>query len=183
VLVEIRAEDGGVVTTGEVGELWVRSKLNFAGYFGQPELTSEALADGWLRTRDLGYRDQDGYLYLVGRTYDMIIAGRYCEKIFPRPIEDTLTTHPQVRAAAVIGVPDPEFGEAAHAYVVLAGGATVSTDALADFLRTELLETWVPSTMEFVDSLPLTAIGKVNTRELKRKYAAEHGSATLGSPV
>jgi fatty-acyl-CoA synthase len=177
VRVEIRAEDGAVVRDGEVGELWVASALTFAGYLGQPELSAETLVDGWVRTHDLGYRDADGFLYLVGRTQDMIIAGQYCEKIFPRPIEDTLTTHPRVRAAAVIGVPDPVFGEAAHAYVVTTPGATVTGEELAELVGGELAAEWVPGTFEFVDALPLTAIGKVNTSALRARYAAEHRTA------
>jgi acyl-CoA synthetase (AMP-forming)/AMP-acid ligase II len=183
VRVEIRDESGSALRPGEVGELWVRSRLNFAGYWGQPELTAGTLVDGWVRTHDLGYRDEDGYLYLVGRNQDMIIAGQYCEKIYPRPIEDVLTGHPQVRAAAVIGVPEPEFGEAAHAYVVSTGGALVTADELAELVRGELAAEWVPTSFEFVDSLPLTAIGKVNTAALRRRYAEEHGGAVVGSPA
>jgi fatty-acyl-CoA synthase len=179
--VTVRAEDGSVLGSGEVGELWVKSTLNFAGYWGQPELTAETLVDGWVRTHDLGYRDTEGYLYIVGRNQDMIVAGEYCEKIYPRPIEDALAAHAQVRAAAVIGVPDNEFGESAHAYVVLAGGATVTETELAELVRTELNESWVPSSFEFVDSLPLTAIGKVNTGALRRRYAEEHGGAVVGT--
>lgn len=173
VLVEIRDEQGTALGPGQTGELWVSSRLNFAGYWGQPELTAQTVVDGWVRTHDLGFRDADGYLYIVGRNQDMIIAGRYSEKIYPRPIEDTLTTHPQVRAAAVIGVPEPAFGEAAHAYVVLTENATVTQDELTELVRDELAEEWVPASIEFVDSLPLTAIGKVNTGELRRRYAHE----------
>ena len=111
----------------------------------------------------------------------MIVVGRHCEKIYPRPIEDTLTGHPHVRAAAVIGVPEPEFGEAAHAYVVLTEGATVSPAELIALVRDELADEWVPATIEFVDSLPLTAIGKVNTGALRRRYAEDHGGAVVGS--
>lgn len=182
--VEIRDEAGTVLAPGETGELWVRSKLNFAGYLGQPELTADALVDGWVRTHDLGYRDEDGYLFLVGRNQDMIIAGEYCVKIYPRPIEDALSTHPQVRAAAVIGVPEPRFGEAAHAYVVLAEDATVTVDELIELINQELAKEWVPAGIEFVDSLPLTAIGKVNTSALRRRYAEEHGiAAAAGTTV
>lgn len=185
VRVQIRGDDGAVLGDGEVGELWVSSELNFAGYWGQPELTAQTLADGWVRTRDLGYRDAQGYLYLVGRADDMIIAGPSCGKIFPRPIEDTLAAHPQVRAAAVIPVPDPGFSQGAHAYVVRCGDATIAperlVEELADLVRTELADWWVPDSIEFVDSLPLTAIGKVNTSALRAKYAAEHGIAAAES--
>lgn len=183
VQVQIRADDDTVLGVGEVGELWASSKLNFAGYWGQPELTARTLVDGWVRTGDLGYRDADGYLYLVGRADDMIIAGRSCGKIFPRPIEEILTAHPQVRAAAVIGVPDTQFSQVAHAYVVRSDGATVTGDELAEMVGAELAAWWVPAAFEFVDSLPLTEIGKVNTSALRAKYAAEHGVGASESPA
>jgi len=183
VRVEVRDPEGNPLGTNEIGELWVASRLNFAGYWGQPELTGDTVVDGWLRTHDLGYRDAEDYLYLVGRNQDMIIAGQYCEKIYPRPIEDTLAAHPQVRAAAVIGVPEPTYGEAAHAYVVRIEGATVTPEELTALVLDELNEAWVPASIEFVDSLPLTAIGKVNTAELRRRYAEEHGIAVVGTPA
>lgn len=184
VRVEIRGETGNVLGTGEVGEVWVASRMNFAGYWGQPELTAEAIVDGWVRTRDLGYVDADGYLYLVGRAQDTIITGPGSRCIYPKPIEDALVTHPKVRAAAVIGVPDVEFGEAAHAFVVPAD-ATVTADELTELVRQELTATWVPRDIQFVDSLPLTGIGKVNTKALRARFAAEHGAASdpIGTSV
>lgn len=179
VRVEIRDEDGKALPLGEVGELWIASKLNFAGYWARPDLTDEAMVDGWLRTRDLGYQDQDGYLHLVGRTHDMIITGIGCDHIFPRPIEDVLTTHPQVRAAAVIGVPHPELGEAAHAYVVPTETATVTAEELTELVVSKLTKLWAPQGFEFVDELPRTSSGKVATQELKTRWAAEH--AALGT--
>jgi acyl-CoA synthetase (AMP-forming)/AMP-acid ligase II len=181
VRIEIRDDDGNVRKPGEVGELWVASKLNFAGYWGRPELTEETMVDGWLRTRDLCYADEDGYLHLVGRAQDLIITGIGCDHIFPRPIEDTLATHPQVRAAAVIGVPDPEVGEAAHAYVVPTENATVTAEELSTLVATKLGKLWAPRGFEFVDELPRTSSGKVSTKELKARWAAEHQAAVLGT--
>jgi fatty-acyl-CoA synthase len=176
--VEIRAEDGVTrLGTGEVGELWVRSDLNFAGYYRQPELTAWTLVDGWVRTRDLGYRDEDGYLYLVGRTQDLIITGRHSWKVWPRPIEDALAGHPAVRAAAVIGVPDQETVEAVHAYVVLAPEATVTPEELTARVRDELTELWAPRSFEFVDQLPINGTGKVDKNTLRERYAASHAAA------
>jgi len=180
VVVEIRGEDGvTVLGTGEIGELWVRSDLNFAGYYRQPELTARNLVDGWVRTRDLGYRDADGYLYLVGRTQDLIITGRKCWKVWPRPIEDALAAHPDVRAAAVIGVPDPEAVEAVHAYVVLAPEATVTAGELAARVRGELTELWAPRSIEFVDRLPINSTGKVDKNALRERYAAGHPAVAV----
>ena len=172
VRVEIRDEAGTPVGTGETGELWVSSRLNFAGYWGQPEKTAEALVDGWVRTRDLAYRDADGYLFLVGRASDMILAGVMSKCIYPRPIEDVLATHPHVLAAAVIGVPDEAHGEAVHAYVVREPDSAVTEDELVRLVHSHLNEIWVPRTIEFVESLPTTAIGKVNTRALRERYAS-----------
>ncbi|HET9142328.1 AMP-binding protein [Actinophytocola sp.] len=183
VQVEVRDEDGTPVRTGEVGELCVRSKLNFAGYWGKPELTERTLVDGWVRTGDLAYLDEGGYLHLVGRANDVIITGRGCDHIFPRPIEDALATHPGVRAAAVIGVPDEEVGEAAHAYVVRTENSTVTAEELTAVVAERLTRTWVPRTVEFVDDLPRTGSGKANLKELRAKWTAEHDAVPTGAPV
>jgi len=173
VQLQIRGEDGTVLPAGRTGELWVASKLNFAGYVARPEQTAETLVDGWVRTGDLGYVDDEGYIYLTGRASDVIITTYGSYHIFPRAIEDALTTHPQVRAAAVIGVPHPVHGEAAHAYVVLTDGATVPEQELADLVTGKLTWAWAPRSFDFVDDLPRTGSGKTNTRQLREKYAAE----------
>lgn len=178
VRVEVRDEHGDALPTGATGELWVRSRLSFVGYPGLPELTEEALVDGWVRTRDVAQLDEDGYLYLVGRTQDMIVTGLGQYHIFPRPIEDALVTHPAVRAAAVIGVPHETLGEAAHAYVVTAGEATVTEDELTEHVSARLKALWAPRSYEFVDDLPQTASGKADTKALKARWAAAHRAET-----
>jgi fatty-acyl-CoA synthase len=179
---QIRDEHGMVLGPGEVGELWVRSKLNFAGYLGQPELTAETLVDGWMRTRDLGYLDADGYLYIVGRAQDMIITGVGARKIFAGPIEDVLSRHPSVRAAAVIGVPDDALVEVVHAYVVPAVDADVDLDELRRAVTDELAEICAPRSVDIVDSLPLVGFGKVDKNALRERYAAEHPNLPVGTP-
>lgn len=175
VRLEIRGEDGvTVLPEGETGELWVASKLNFVGYVGRPDQTAATLVDGWVRTGDLGFVDADGYIHLTGRASDMIITTYGSHHIFPRAIEDALTTHPEVRAAAVIGVPHEELGEAAHAYVVLTDDATVTEEELFDLVRDKLTWVWAPKSFDVVDDLPRTDSGKTNTRRLREKYAAEH---------
>jgi acyl-CoA synthetase (AMP-forming)/AMP-acid ligase II len=175
VRLQIRGEDGRtVLPAGETGELWVASKLNFAGYVGRPGQTAETLVDGWVRTGDLGHVDDEGYIHLTGRASDMIITTYGSHHIFPRAIEDVLSTHPQVRAAAVIGVPHPELGEAAHAYVVPADGAAVTEEELTALVKEKLSWVWTPRSFDFVDDLPRTGSGKTNTRALREKYAAEH---------
>ncbi|MEV5964831.1 AMP-binding protein [Kribbella sp. NPDC051952] len=172
VRLEIRDDDGKVLDSGQTGEVWVRSKLTFAGYLGKPELTAETLVDGWLRTRDLGYLDDDGYLFLVDRVHDMILTRRRSWGVFCRPIEDVLASHPAVRTAAVIGVPDPVIGEAVHAFVVTR--TRVSAAELQQLVTTELNELWAPAVIDFVDELPLTRIAKVDKLALRKLYAELH---------
>ncbi|MFL6124995.1 AMP-binding protein [Actinophytocola sp.] len=175
VRLEIRGEDGEtVLPTGETGELWVASRLNFGGYVGNPEQTAKTLVDGWVRTGDLGHVDDGGYIHLTGRASDMIITTLGSHHIFPRAIEDVLSTHPRVRAVAVIGVPHPELGEAAHAYVVRTDEATVTEEELVALVTERLSWVWAPRSFDFVDELPRTGSGKTNTRQLREKYAAEH---------
>ncbi|TDD57632.1 AMP-dependent synthetase [Kribbella antibiotica] len=169
---EIRDDDGKVLEPGQDGEVWVRSKLTFAGYLGKPELTAETLVDGWLRTRDLGHLDADGYLFLVDRVHDMIVTTRRNWAIFCRPIEDALGDHPAVRTAAVIGVPDPVVGEAVHAFVVTR--SSVSVEELRSWVTEQLNEMWAPAAIDFVDELPLTKIAKVDKVALRKLYAELH---------
>ncbi|TCC39187.1 AMP-dependent synthetase [Kribbella capetownensis] len=172
VQLEIRDDDGKVLPPGQTGEVWVRSNLTFAGYLGKPELTAETLVDGWLRTRDLGYVDEDGYLFLVDRVHDMIVTTRRNWAIFCRPIEDVLGSHPAVRTAAVIGVPDPVVGEAVHAFVV--ARTPVSPEELQRHVTAALNEMWAPATIDFVDELPLTRIAKVDKVALRKLHAELH---------
>ncbi|WP_405089682.1 AMP-binding protein [Micromonospora sp. NBC_01392] len=185
VTVEIRDADGRVLPAGVDGEVWARTKLSFAGYHGQPELTAETLVDGWVRTRDIGHLDDDGFLYLVDRLQDRILTRQRSWPIYSRPIEDVLAGHPEVRAAAVIGVPDPVAGELPHAYVVPAPGASVTGDDLITLVVRELSETWAPGAVEFVDALPLNRSAKVDKRALRARYAQEHpaGADPIGSPA
>jgi acyl-CoA synthetase (AMP-forming)/AMP-acid ligase II len=182
VRIEIRAEDGTVLGPGENGEVWVRSALSFAGYHGRPELTAETIVDGWVRTRDIGHTDADGYLFLVDRVHDMIVTHRRNWAIFCRPIEDALAGHPQVRAAAVIGVPDEVVGEVPHAYVVVAPGATVTERELVDLVTEELNEMWAPHSVDLVAALPLNRSAKVDKQALRARYAAEHRSGEAAAP-
>ena len=168
--VEIRDQDGKPCATGEVGEVWTTGSLVMSGYWGEPELTRETLVDGWLRTGDLGHLDADGYLYLVDRIKDMIVTGRGAANVFSRPVEDVLASHPLVRAAAVIGVPDPALGEAVHAYVVAAPGARPDPEELRALVATELRPYCAPAVVEFVDTLPLTAMGKVDKKVLRARH-------------
>jgi fatty-acyl-CoA synthase len=176
IAIEIRNEDGKVLDPGETGEVWTRSSMAMAGYWQDPELTKATLVDGWVRTGDIGHLDADGYLYLVDRLNDMIVTSADAANVYARVIEDVLTSHPKVYNAAVIGVPDEQWGEAVCAYVVTAPGASVDAQELRDLVRTELNAIHEPRDVEFVDALPVTGIGKVDKKQLRSRHAAPAGS-------
>jgi acyl-CoA synthetase (AMP-forming)/AMP-acid ligase II len=175
VRIEVRGEDLAVLGPNEIGEVWIASNLNMAGYWGQPELTASTLVDGWIRTRDLGYLDADGYLYLVDRVQDIIITGLGAKKIHSRVVEDVLASHPQVRAAAVIGVPNVKHGTVVHAYVMAKEGAKVTAEELSALVVDEMVEVAAPREVDFVDRLPLTGAGKVDKKALRTRFLADRG--------
>jgi malonyl-CoA/methylmalonyl-CoA synthetase len=155
--VEIRAGDGGPVADGETGELWVRGPNVCDGYWQRPDATAEAFRGGWFRTGDLGMRAADGYITLQGRRSDLIISGGF--NIYPREIEEVLTTCPGVHEAAVVGVSDPVRGEVPVAYLVCEDEPDVA--ALEAMLRTQIASFKVPRGFVRVECLPRTALGKV----------------------
>ena len=165
--VEVRVVDDGLNTVAphELGQVAVRGEHMMTGYLGKPELTREVLKDGWLLTCDLGVADDDGYVYLRGRSDDMIISGGF--NIAPREVEDVLVTHAGVEACAVIGVPDERWGQAVRAYVRLGRGANATEDELLAFAGARLGYRR-PRSVVFVDELPHTSYGKVDRRQLQR---------------
>ena len=170
---ELRVEraDGGEAAVGEEGEVVVRAPFRMAGYHGEPELTAETITpDGWLRTRDIGRLDADGHLTLVDRASDMIVTGGY--NVYPQEVEDALVTHPGVRGAIVVGVPDDKWGEAVAAFVVPRAGEPVDADALVAHCRGHLAGYKVPRQVRFVDALPLSAVGKPLRRALRDPFWA-----------
>lgn len=170
--VEIRDPDGKVLPTGEIGEIWVAGSLIMEGYWAMPELTAETIVDGWLRTGDAGKLDEDGYLYIVDRVKDMIVTGYGSTNVFSRPVEDVLASHPQVRAAAVIGVPHEAWGESVHAYVEVTPGASVTEEQLQKLCKAALNDDWMPRSIDFIDSFPLTVSGKVDKKALRERYVS-----------
>ena len=156
------------VPDGEVGEICVRGPLLMSGYWKQPEQTKAAFAGGWLHTGDLAWRDPDGYFYIVDRKKDMIIAGGF--NVYPKEVEDVLSTHPAVSAAAVIGVPDPRWGEAVKAVVRLKPGHHVEAAELIERVRAAKGAVCAPKSVDFVETLPLTALGKVDKKALRTRY-------------
>jgi long-chain acyl-CoA synthetase len=154
-----------VVPLGEVGELCVRGPQVMKGYWNRPEETAIALRDGWLYTGDVARMDEDGFFYIVQRKKDMIIVSGF--NVYPNEVEDVLFTHPAVLEAAVIGVPDPYRGEAVKAFITLRPGAAATADEVIEFCRANLAKYKVPTLVEFMTSLPKSAVGKVLRRELR----------------
>lgn len=166
--VELRVvdDDGSDVLVGDAGEIWVRGPNVFAGYLGDAEATERVLTPGgWLRTGDIAVVDEDGWLYLVDRSKDLVIVSGF--NVFPAEVEDILAEHPDVAEVGVIGVPHPHTGEAVKAFVVLEPGATLDEDALVDFARDHLARYKCPSKVVFVDQLPRNASGKLVRRALE----------------
>ncbi len=170
--VEIRITDeqGEPVAPGEVGEIAIRTVRTMRGYYEQESATAATIRDGWVLTRDLGWIDEDGYIYLSGRKSDMIIRGG--ENIAPDEIEAVLESHPDVEEVGVIGIPDEEWGERVGAVVVARPGATVSEEALIEHCRQRLASFKKPEVMIFVDALPRNAMGKVLRNELRARHAS-----------
>ncbi|MFF5335774.1 long-chain fatty acid--CoA ligase [Streptomyces sp. NPDC013181] len=164
-VVRIIDENGDDVPFGELGEIAVRGPQVVSGYWGLPEATAEAFPDGELRTGDIGFMDREGWLYVVDRKKDMINASGF--KVWPREVEDVLYTHPAVREAAVVGVPDAYRGETVRAYVSLRPGASAGPDELAAYCRERLAAYKYPREVEILTELPKTASGKILRRELR----------------
>ncbi|QUW21635.1 fatty acid--CoA ligase family protein [Sporosarcina sp. Marseille-Q4063] len=158
-------ELGNEVPDGEVGELIVRGPNVMKGYYKMPEETAAALRDGWLYTGDLARRDEDGYFYIVDRKKDLVIVGGY--NVYPREVEEVLFEHRDVVEAAVIGVPDPDFGEEVHAFVVLKDGVKEDVESLKSYCRKRLAKYKVPKHIELLEELPKNTTGKILRRTLK----------------
>ena len=167
--IEVRRPDGSACGPGEDGEIWLRSGAMMAGYWNNPELTRQTLVGGWLRTGDVGRFDEEQFLYIVDRLKDMIVSGG--ENIYSSEVERTLEAHPAVLEAAVIGIPDPQWGEAVHACVVLRPGAAASAEDLVDFCRARIASYKKPRSVQFLDALPrLQHVQKIDKASLRRPY-------------
>jgi len=168
--IQVRDEEGRDLPPGQMGEIVVRGSRIMKGYWRDEERTQKAFtADGWYRTGDLGYKDEEGYIYLSGRADDVIVRGG--ENIGPDEVESVLSTHPKVEEAAVIGVKDEEWGQQVRAIVLLKKGETASEAEIIDFCRPRLAGFKRPTSVVFVSQeLPKTATGKVLRRTLRQKY-------------
>ena len=175
--VEVRVvdENGNDVAPGEVGEAVYRSPHIMTEYYKDPERTAQAFEGGWFHSGDMVRIDEDGYIYFVERKDDMIISGG--ENIYPTEIEEVLYTHPKVMEAAVVGVPDEKWGETPKAFIVLKEGETATEQEIIDYCKERLAGYKKPTKVEFVDSLPKSAVGKILRKVLRdherKKYEAQ----------
>jgi long-chain acyl-CoA synthetase len=170
----VDSDSGRDCAAGDVGEVWLRAPNVMAGYYNRAAETAAALMrDGWLRTGDGGYRDEDGYLFLTDRIKDMIVSGG--ENVYPIEVEEVLSQHPGVADVAVIGVPDERWGETVMALVVRASTLTVDGDELVAFARERLAGYKLPRSIEFVGELPRSPAGKVLKRDLRARYPSAPG--------
>lgn len=166
--VKLLKEDGSEADVDEAGEICVRGPLVMDGYWRNAEETEKAFSGGWLHTGDIARRDAQGYLYIVDRAKDMVISGGF--NVFTREVEDSLTQHPAVSAAAVIGIPHPRWGEAVAAFVVLKPGVSATAEELIQLVKEKKGSVQAPKTLDLVDSLPLTVLGKVDKKVLRAHY-------------
>jgi long-chain acyl-CoA synthetase len=181
--VELRIADpatGRELAAGEVGEVWLRAPNVMRGYYRRRAETAAALTEeGWLRTGDGGYLDEEGYLFLTDRIKDMIVTGG--ENVYPIEVEEALAQHPDVLEVAVIGVPDDRWGESVKALVVTRPGTAPATDQLVAFARERLAGYKLPRSIDFVEELPRTPSGKVLKRELRERYRAAAAGSTASA--
>ncbi len=179
--VTVFGENDNELPPGEVGEIVVRGPAVMKGYHKQPEATAEALRDGWLHTGDIGYRDEDGYFFIVDRKKEMIIKGGV--NIFPKELENAIYNHPKVMKAAVIGMPDEKYGEVPAAVIALHPGAEASEEEILSFCRENMAEYKVPSRVIFRDLIPTNPAGKVLKRELIRQIEEDESGVGEETPV
>ena len=167
--VRIFDEDGELVALGETGEIAARGARLMKGYWNQEDATTETIRDGWLFTGDLGYQDEDGYIYLAGRAKDFIKRGG--EMVSPEEVEQVLQSHDAIEEAAIIGVPDLDWGERVRAIVVLKDGERASEDDISEYCRQRLASFKKPESVVFCEELPRNQMGKVLKRILKEEYS------------
>ncbi|WP_019873338.1 AMP-binding protein [Sporichthya polymorpha] len=175
VTIAVLDPDGQPVEPGEIGELCLRGPSVMTGYHNQPELTEQAFAHGWLHTGDVGRVDSAGFAYIVDRLKDLIITGGY--NVYPTELEKVISAHPAVAQCAVIGVPDTKWGEAVKAVVVVRSGMAVGPETLIDLVRQEKGSVQAPKSVDFVDAIPVTGVGKPDKKTLRARYWADHDRA------
>jgi long-chain acyl-CoA synthetase len=168
---KVVADDDNEVADGELGEIVLRGENILKGYFKNPEANEKAFRNGWFHTGDIGYRDKDGFFFIVDRKSDMIIRGG--ENIYPREIDEVLYQHPAVAAAATIGIPDQLYGEEVAAFVVLKNGMHATEEQLIAHCKSELADYKCPKSIRIVEDIPKGPTGKLLKRELATIYASD----------
>lgn len=166
--IKVVGGDGATLPDGDVGELLVRSETLMTGYWNRPDATADTLIDGWLHTGDLAWRDGEGRFYISGRKSDMIITG--AENVYPVEIENVISAHPDVLDVAIIGVPDEKWGEAVKAVVVAREGRPPSAEGIINHCREHLAGFKVPKSVDFIETMPRNASGKITKNPLREKY-------------
>jgi long-chain acyl-CoA synthetase len=156
-----------VMPAGQPGEIRVKGPQFIKGYRNRPEETAKTFRDGWLYTGDIGYFDEDEYLFVVDRKKEMILVGGY--NVYPREIDEVIAKHPAVLEVATVGVPDSFSGEAVKSYVALKPGAKLERAELEAYCRERLVKYKLPRHIEFIDTLPKTGVGKINKLALKAR--------------
>ncbi|PTW61367.1 acyl-CoA synthetase (AMP-forming)/AMP-acid ligase II [Breoghania corrubedonensis] len=174
--VSIQADDGTILAPGETGEICVIGPGVFAGYYRNPEANAKAFRNGWFRTGDLGHLDEEGYLFITGRASDMYISGG--SNIYPREIEEKILLHPGLSEVAVLGIPDPQWGEVGIAVCVAKPGANVSEDEIAALLAAKVSRYKIPKQIFFLEEMPKSAYGKI-TKKLVRETLEARGLLRL----
>jgi acyl-CoA synthetase (AMP-forming)/AMP-acid ligase II len=165
-------EDGRTLPAGRRGEIWIRGPNTIEGYYKAPELTEENFSSrGFWKSGDMGYMDDEGYLYLVDRKQDMIISGGY--NVYAIEVENCLNSHPAVRDSAVVGLPHDIWGEAVCAMVLLSHGSTATPQELIDHCKRNLARYKAPKKIRIAEQLPLSPAGKVLRREVRRRMSDE----------
>lgn len=175
--VEIRIADGdgNEVPRGELGEIWIKGPNVMKEYYRKPEETAETIVNGWLRSGDIGYMDDEGYVFIVDRLKDMINSAGL--KIWPREVEEVIYTHPNVRECAVIGVPHEVFGETVKAVIALKEPGRTTAEEIIELVKKHLADYKAPRIVEFLDELPKNPTGKILKRELKEREKKLRGGA------
>lgn len=163
--VKVVDDNDAPVGTNELGEIVIRGHNVMKGYYKRPEATAEAMRGGWFHSGDIARMDEDGYLFIMDRKKDMILRGGF--NVYPREVEEVMLTHPQVSLAAVLGMPHESLGEDVKAFVIRKPGAAISERELVDWCKENMAAYKYPRTIEFRDTLPMTASGKILKRELK----------------
>lgn len=172
-------ENDNPLPAGQAGEVVARGDVVMPGYWNNPEASAEALRGGWLHTGDIGYFDENGYLFLLDRAKDMVISGG--NNVYPREVEEVIILHPDVANCVVFGIPDDYWGEAVHAVVVTKPGATLTAQDIIAFCGEHMAGYKKPKAVDFVDELPVSGYGKILRREVREQYWVGHEGRIAGA--